>query len=446
MTKINRSIVYIKDILGKYDNEIKIDSKKTIRKTYKLYELISSNLTDFRVPFLVKYPLADLVMLVFLGILCGGENYNDILFICKKNKKVITKIIPNFNEFPSHDTLNRAFKNLNSAELSKICLDFIEDNIKNIKKRLKPTGVKTVRQIAVDGKAMRGSGRLQNTYDKIRPKQILNVYDISYGIVLESIAIDDKTNEIPVAQRLLKNLDLKDSIVSFDAMNTQKDTIKIIRESRGDYIGALKGNQHSIFNDVSTYFTDDKTKKIKETNRYLKTEIEKAHNQIEIREYFLINAKKFYQETEWKDVNSIVLLQKKTIQLHQKIDGEKHEEKTEKRYYITSLKEINLIAEAIRNHWSIENNLHWHLDVAYNEDDIKIIDSTSLNNISILNKLALLLTKLSIPLQDIKNLSVKTARKGFGWNLEESLGEVFQAYDDKQLLDFLKENITQYYK
>lgn len=101
-------------------------------------------------------------------------------------------------------------------------------------------------------------------------------------------------------------------------------------------------------------------------------------------------------------------------------------EKTEIRYNITSLREVQLCAEAIRGHWSVENNLHWHLDYSFYEDMNSTMDKNAFNNFSLINKMALSLCKLVQPMH--KNIGLRSIRKLFGWGLEESLCELLSIF------------------
>lgn len=123
------------------------------------------------------------------------------------------------------------------------------------------------RLICFDGKEQKGTGRKYGTDSEIRNLQTLNVYDASNGVCLFSKSIDEKTNEIPVAQEILKCMQLTNSIVTFDALNTQKKTIEIIANQKGDYVGALKANHVTFANEVTDYFTDKICAKIKDSGK-----------------------------------------------------------------------------------------------------------------------------------------------------------------------------------
>ena len=202
-------------------------------------------------------------------------------------------------------------------------------------------------------------------------------------------------------------LNLKNTIVTFDALHTQLETINIITKQKGDYVGALKANQGNFVDEVKRYFTDKRLEKIKEKGtNYFTHQTEKAHNQIEIREYFSVDVKNLYIEKVWKELKRVVCFKKNIY------DNKSNTNKIEMRYYISSLTNLETIADSIRGHWGVENNLHWHLDHDFSEDDMMTMDKNAFNNFSILNKLALNILKLSKPAFNGK--SIRRIKNGFG--------------------------------
>lgn len=220
-------------------------------------------------------------------------------------------------------------------------------------------------------------------------------------------------------------MNLKGSVVTFDALHTQKETIRIIAEKKGDYVGGLKGNQGVLKSEAENAFTQEILDSIKDTDAYYETS-EKAHGQIEVRRYYMTKAKhRFNGYVEWQNLRNFVCYQKYICNV---IDGK---EKTETRYYITSLREVKLCAEAIRGHWSIENTLHWHLDYSFYEDMNSTMDKNAFNNLSVINKMALSLCKLVQPIH--RNVGLRTIRKSFDWNHEKGLSELLSNFDEETL-------------
>jgi predicted transposase YbfD/YdcC len=275
--------------------------------------------------------------------------------------------------------------------------------------------------LCVDGKTARGTGRLKDTAREIPQLQTLHVYDNTNGICLVSKAINEKSNEIPTAQEVLKTMDLKNVIVTFDAMNTQRDTITVITEQKGLYLGALKANHQDFYRDVESYFTSARLSRIKQSKNNYLTYSEKAHNRIETRAYYFTkNVDLLLQTKEWSNIKSLIRYEKKSEHL---VTSNKT---SEVYYYISSLTNVEDCADAIRGHWGVENLLHWHLDTNFREDHCSIADRKAFQNFSLMNKLALSLLKLAAP---ILNISVRQTKNTAGWDTEHVL-RVLCALDD----------------
>lgn len=313
--------------------------------------------------------------------------------------------------------------------LQQATVQFLMQNMDSIKNALQinPAGYK---QYCIDGKEENGSGRKYNTDEKIANLQTLHVYDASDGICLCSSMIDSKTNEIPVAQELLKMFQLKGAIVTFDSMHTQQKTINIIADAKGDYVGGLKGNQPTLEALAKERFSDAAKEKIKtEAVNYYET-LEKAHNQVEKRCYYLTKARqKIDGLEEFKKLRSFVCCETNTEHL---VTGKQTKEL---RYYMASLTDVKLCAEAIRGHWSAEVQLHWHLDYSFGQDDNTTMDKNAFSNFSQMNKMALSLYKL---FQSIENKSIRRIRKKFGWSLEDNLTKMLTAFDEETLKNALE--------
>jgi len=392
--------------------------KKTIQRFLRLFKQIS----DKRIEGMIDYPIYEVILIAFLAILANASTWSDLEEFGKQKEKWLKKFLKLENGIPSHDTFRRVFALIDPIQMEIATVNFLMQNMDSIKKslKIKATGP---RLICVDGKEEKGTGRKYGTDEKISNLQTLHVFDASAEICLFSRSIDKKTNEIPVAQDVLKTLQLKDCIVSFDALHTQKETIAIIVEQKGDYVGALKGNQGNLSTDAEALFTNEIKAKIKlDRNDYYESS-EKSHGQIEVRHFYMLKAKqRFDGKLSWKNLRNFICYEKYTCNV---ITGK---EATEVRYYITSLRDVELCAESIRGHWSVENKLHWHLDYSFGEDDNTTMDKNAFNNFSILNKMALSLYKLAQPL--MKNKSIRGIRKGFGWGIEDSVSQILNTFDE----------------
>lgn len=425
MAKINRFISTYTDVLKGLDIPVGqgLPPGTVIHRFLRIFQKID----DSRIQAMIDYPLEEIILIAFLAVLGNASTWTDMERFGKKKQRWLKKFLRLKNGIPSHDTFRRVFSLIDTAQLQKAVVAFLMDDLYAIKKAL---GVKEDghRQICVDGKEQRGTGRNYDSDDKIRNLQTLHIYDASNEICLYSEAIDEKTNEIPVAQKALKNMDLKGCIVTFDALHTQKDTIAIIRDRKGDYVGGLKGNQSGLLEEAAAYFSEKELRDYyKDRGDFYET-TEKAHGKFERRSYYLVRPTKRKIIKEWKGLKAFICFIKTT-------EDKKGNKKDEVRYYIASTDDIELCALAIRGHWCVENNLHWHLDYSLGEDDNTTMDKTAFNNYSLINKMVLSLCKLAKPVTG--SPSVRTLRKEFGWEFEDSLSILLSAFDEEQIRNAL---------
>ena len=383
---------------------------------------------DARLKGMIDYPLYEILVIAFLAVLAGASGWTDMMMFGKKKKKWLKKFLPLQNGIPSHDTFRTVFSLIDPVTLEQSTVCFILERLAKIKKALN-LSAEGKRHICVDGKEERGTGRKYGTDEKTKNLQTLHIHDASNEVCLFSVSIPEKTNEIPVAQELLKSMNLKGCIVTFDAMNTQKDTVEIIAENGGDYVGALKGSQKIFHKEIIDFFTEEECREIRKKKKCYYTTIEKAHNKVETRSCYLTTDINWFEDKNfWMNLKSFIRYDLKTEDL---VTGEIT---FDTRFYISSSKDVELCATSIRGHWSVEV-LHWHLDVNFNQDDNTTMNKNAITNLSILNKLCLSLYKI---VQPLSKWSIRGIRKGFAWDLEESLTELLNAFDEKYLKQILQ--------
>ena len=226
-------------------------------------------------------------------------------------------------------------------------------------------------------------------------------------LVLGQVKVDEKSNEITAIPKLLEILDLKGCIVTIDAMGCQKEIATQIIEKDADYVLSLKGNQGNIHQDVEQLFDwaiRNDWKKIPHQNYQT---IEKGHGRIEIRRYWLMDSVEELIDSDlWTGLKTIGM-----VESLRKITGK--ETTLERRYYLSSLdSEIKKFAQAVRSHWQIENQLHWSLDVSFDEDNSRIRHGHSAENMAIIRHIA-----LNLITQDKScTLGKKAKRLKAGWD------------------------------
>ena len=422
--KVPTPIIKIREVI----KEVRFDarSEKVPRAVLKRIISCMSEVEDKRIEGMIDYPLPYILLLSFLAVLSGANGWSDMETFSEAYKIKLNGIFPMYKKVgvPSHDTFRRVFGIVNPQELQKATSLFLVQEIENLKEALgiSDTGL---RHLSLDGKEQNGTGRKYGTNQKVSNLQTLHCYDVTNGICLASVPIEKKTNEIPVAQSLLRSMELKNCVVTFDAMNTQKDTVKIISDGKGHYVGGLKGNQQLFHKEIELFFSDEELMHIKQKNVYFRTYTEKSHNRIETRSYYMTkNIKWFADLSKWSGLKSFICY---IIETEDLVSGKQTKEI---RYYISSLTDIELCADAIRSHWGIENQLHWHLDATFSEDDNTTMDKNAFNNLSILNKMALSLLKL---IQPSYKVGLKGIRKFFGWDLIGQLTKLLCLLDEEQI-------------
>ena len=346
------------------------------------------SLHDPRIDRKKEHNLLDIIVLSILGVLCGANGYEEIADYGKTNISFLKQFLELKNGIPSHDTIRRVFILLNPQSFERCFAEWAQG--------LKDEGV-VERVIALDGKTLR---RTKDNFKQKSPLHSLHAWSVENGICLGQVACGEKSNEITAIPQLLDLLDIKGSIITIDAMGTQRTIAEKIIDEGGDYILAVKGNQGGLEEEIKT--TCKITRSVSDT-----TTVEKDHGRIETRRCEVF--KKGYIvdfENVWKGLQTVVKITA-TREFPNKIE-------TCERYYISSLssdnKEFN---KYIRDHWGIENGLHWTLDMVFREDEQRKREGHSAKNFAIVRKMGLNLLK-KYP----EKISIQRKRLKAAWDNE----------------------------
>jgi predicted transposase YbfD/YdcC len=399
-------------------NETRI---RILKKILKLFEGVS----DTRVQGRVTYRLNEIILMLFLATLAGSESCLGTQDFWRSNTRLYKRLF-NKDAVPSHDTFRRILGLIRPDEFNALLVNILTDSDAAIRKALKlPSPTKKI--VSVDGKQLRGTGRKADTAEEIRDLQILNVYDQDSETCLFSEAIESKTNEIPHAQDILSRMNLKDTVVTFDAMHMQTKTVGIIADGKGDYVGGLKGNQGKASEFAKALFTRENLEKLKAVDGCFHMTSEISHNQLEQRSFYLYpltSSEKKGLFSDWKKAHALVCMAKSMVH---NITGKRTDEV---RYYLTSLKDIGDAAHCIRSHWNIENGLHWNLDTVFHEDSMALSDRNAAHNQDLLNKACLSLYKRLGDLMGGKEkISKRRLRNIFGWNFNDAMSRTLTLMD-----------------
>ena len=240
----------------------------------------------------------------------------------------------------------------------------------------------------------------------------VTVWASEYGLSLGQVACAEKSNEITAIPELLKLVDIEGTIITIDAMGTQKAIAAQIVEGKADYVLALKGNQETLHQQVIDYVEEQSKNDFAEAGAHRHMTREKGHGREEIRSYIQMPVPQELRGLDlWKGLKSIGLATLVCVR-----DGK---ETIETRYYISSLEmSVKIFAHAVRSHWGIENSCHWTLDMTFREDESRIRDPHLRENFAWLNRLALSLLK-----QHPGKESIAMKRRACGWS-EQFMMEV----------------------
>ena len=305
----------------------------------------------------LRHKLVDIVFIGLVSVICGGTDFEHMEDTGHGKYEWLKQYLEMPNGVPDSDTFRRVFERIDPKELGEVLQELV--NVEG-------------KTVAIDGKTICGSGN-----DKHKAYHVVSAWVAENQITLGQLAAEEKSNEITAIPELIDMLDIKGSTVTIDAMGCQKQIAAKICGKKADYVFGLKGNQTSLLSDVKLYFEQ-------EVPTYAERTLEKDHGRIEKREYYLETKIDWLtQREDWMGLNGIGMV--KTSVISQKTG----EFSQESRYFITSLTDIHKFANAVRKHWSIESQLHWQLDVSFDEDASRARKDNSPLNLNILRKQAL---------------------------------------------------------
>lgn len=346
-----------------------------------------------RRPGRVLHPFVNLLFIALCALLSHADSWVDVAEFGEAKKSFFARFLDLKHGIPSHDTFSAVFRRLDPDAFAR-CFAAWADSL---------TSTKLGEVIAIDGKTARGSkdpalGR--------SPLHLVNAWASDRELVLGQVACHRKSNEITAIPALLELLDVTDSIVTIDAMGTQKAIAQQIIDQGGDYILALKGNHAILHAEVIDRLNWAQT--VDDAHDvHLTTTVKPSHGRQEVREVVCTSRLEHLTGHEdWAGLTSIVQVgATRTV-------GDKTSQ--EWRYYLSSLPgdDAEFLGGGIREHWGIENKVHWVLDVAFREDESRVRRHHGAANLAMIRKFALNLLKQ----ENSKKRSIKTKRHRAGWD------------------------------
>jgi predicted transposase YbfD/YdcC len=344
-----------------------------------------SELTDPRVERNREHLLEEILLIAIAAVLSGAESWNDLAEYGRSKQEWLKTFLTLPSGIASHDTFNRVIAALDPEEMEKGFVTWVSSIA-----RLTAGEV-----VAIDGKTLCGTRET----GKKKLVHMVSAWAEGNGLVLGQRKVDEKSNEITAIPKLLDALELAGTVVTIDAMGCQREIAGKIIEKRADYVLAVKDNQGLLAEQVRDSFLLLATDSVAE-------EVDCGHGRVEQRRCSVIGDLSMIEKSsEWASIQGLVRIESER---YHKVTGKIEREI---RYYITSLKpNAARLNRVIRQHWGIENKLHWVLDVGFGEDLDRKRAGHSAQNFSLLNRIALNLLKQEQSLKrGIKGKRLKAA-------------------------------------
>lgn len=339
-----------------------------------------NELEDFRDPRGLRHELTDIIVMTIYGVLCGYDDAENIAFFLELNQAYFEDLLYLEYGTPSADTLLRVFALINPEKFMQIFSRWTSDVVKQ-----KITTPNSMQVVPIDGKA------IKSATDKINGGNIpyvVSAFLSDLGISIGQVKVDDKSNEITAIPELLDLIDISNCIITIDAIGCQKNILDKIVEKEAHYCVAVKSNQNTLYTEIDEYFKFALENKIERKNLLSSKQFDKGHGRIERREAYLCSDISFISnKNKWKNLAMIGMTRN-----FREMNGNLS---IQDKYYILDTKiSSQEFLEITRKHWSIENNLHWILDVHFREDFCKAKQGHAIHNLSLLRKICYNLVKL----------------------------------------------------
>jgi len=345
-------------------------------------------LPDPRVDRTKRYPLNEIILLIISGTVSGCDGWKSLKDFGEAKLEWLRKFLPYNEGIPVDDTLARVMRKLDTKAFQTCFIRWVKS----------VSDATSGDVVAIDGKTLR---RSHNRRDDVAAIHMVSAWSSENGLVLGQEKTAEKSNEITAIPKLLDVLELKGCIVTIDAMGCQTAIAEKIIKKKADYVLALKGNQGNLHSEVMDYFETALTEDFKQVQHDYFEEYDAGHGRVEYRQCWAITASadSFPSFKKWPNLKSLIMI-KSRRELRDHITEDT-------RFYIASIEPAaKKTLNAVRQHWGIENQLHWTLDMTFREDESRIRTEASPENFAIMRHIALNLIKSDIS----RKASVKSKR------------------------------------
>lgn len=357
----------------------------------------------------LRHALVDVLVIGFCGVLCGCDDFVEIEEFGRSKETFFRRFLELQNGMPAHDTFRRVFQAVCPLALQQCLVGWL----KGLRQR---TPAAPGEVVAIDGKTLRGTG---NRARGLGPLHLVSAWATANGLTLGQWAVDAKSNEITAIPALIELLELEDCVVTIDAAGCQKAIAARIVSKKAEYVLAVKENQPKLYEQVTEHFAEEFDKPKGASKLRCHRQREAGHGRTETRHTLVVPAPKaLVQSGVWAGLVTLVMVLRES---RDHVTGSITEEV---RYFISSLPaRAKRLAHAVRQHWGIENSLHWVLDVAFNEDRMRQRNRNAIGNVALLNRLAVSLLRRDTKVQ----AGVKCKRKRAGWDEDYLLHLLFDS-------------------
>jgi len=316
--------------------------------------------------------LLDIVVIAICAVLCGANTWPEVVTWAQRRQPWLRRFLALPNGIPAHDTFERLFDRLDPVAFQDCFRAWIVAACEAL----------YLPHVAIDGKCLRHSGS-----DSLGPLQVVSAWATANHLALGEVTVTEKSNEITAIPRLLELLDVAGALVTLDAMGCQKDIAQKIRAKQADYVLTVKDNQPHLLEDIQTCLQEAFDKEAGDERLDHWQTQDQGHGRTEKRYYTVLrDPQGIREQAAWVDLNVIgMCTSERTV---------KGQTSVEVRYFIGSRRaSAKEYGQALRGHWSIENGLHWHMDINFGEDASRVQRRRGAENFAVLRRIALSLLK-----------------------------------------------------